>query len=209
MTDVTDPLAPVPEPTRAPAPQRPLIRPLAGLTAGNAVREALAGITLMAIAIPLNIGYAQSAACPPPPGSTRSSSRPRSTRSRSPPASSSPPPTQRRPRWSPAPLFFANATVFAQSVERAAQESGARHVVLDMEAVTDVDVTGAEAWESLLAALNRHNADLALSRVRPGIRDRLQHLRLLDGVRIFDTNREAIVALRTDTVPKGHAHGRD
>ncbi|MGN6426715.1 MAG: SulP family inorganic anion transporter [Leifsonia sp.] len=97
-----------------------------------------------------------------------------------------------------APLFFANSTSFEQAVERAAREAGARHVVLDMEAVTDVDVTGAESWEAVQASLTGRGTDLALSRVRPGIRDRLQHLGLMDGVRVFDTNREAIMALRTD-----------
>ncbi|WP_348787014.1 SulP family inorganic anion transporter [Leifsonia sp. NPDC080035] len=104
-----------------------------------------------------------------------------------------------------APLFFANSTVFEQAVERAAREAGARHVVLDMEAVTDVDVTGAESWEAVQASLSGRGTDLALSRVRPGIRDRLEHLGLLHGVRFFDTNREAIMALRTDAAgePRG------
>lgn len=34
-------------------------RPLRGLTRENFAREPLAGITLLAIAVPLNIGYAQ------------------------------------------------------------------------------------------------------------------------------------------------------
>lgn len=97
-----------------------------------------------------------------------------------------------------APLFFANSTVFEQAVKRAAGEPGVSHVVLDMEAVTDVDVTGAESWEAAQASLSAREADLSLTRVRPGIRERLQHLGLLDRVRFFDTNREAIMALRTD-----------
>ena len=39
-------------------------RPLAGLTRKNLGRELLAGVTLVAIAIPLNIGYAQIAGLP-------------------------------------------------------------------------------------------------------------------------------------------------
>lgn len=39
-------------------------RPLAGLTWRNAGRESLAGVTLLAIAVPLNIGYAQIAGLP-------------------------------------------------------------------------------------------------------------------------------------------------
>ena len=39
-------------------------KPLVGLTRGNLVRELTAGVTLLAIAIPLNIGYAQIAGLP-------------------------------------------------------------------------------------------------------------------------------------------------
>ncbi|MGH1547705.1 SulP family inorganic anion transporter [Leifsonia poae] len=97
-----------------------------------------------------------------------------------------------------APLFFANSTAFAQAVTSAVSTTGARHVVLDMEAVTDVDVTGAEAWESMRAFLSARDVGLALSRVRPGILDRLHHLGLDTDVTVFDTNRAAIAALRTD-----------
>ena len=43
-------------------------KPLAGLTRRNLVRELIAGVTLLAIAIPLNIGYAQIAGLPPTAG---------------------------------------------------------------------------------------------------------------------------------------------
>ena len=43
-------------------------KPLAGLTPKNAFREAVAGVTLLAIAVPLNIGYAQIAGLPPTAG---------------------------------------------------------------------------------------------------------------------------------------------
>ncbi len=105
-----------------------------------------------------------------------------------------------------APLFFANSTSFEKAVKRAVQDTGATHVVLDMEAVTDVDVTGAESWEAVQTFLAAHGGDLALSRVRPGIRDRLHHLELLDGVRFFDTNREAIMALQTPIAGTDHVH---
>jgi sulfate permease, SulP family len=103
-----------------------------------------------------------------------------------------------------APLFFANSTVFQQAVEGSVGATGARHLVLDMEAVTDIDVTGAESWEALRAYLDAHDADLSLTRVRPGIRDRLEHLGLGDGLRYFDTNRDALAALRTDQERSGH-----
>ena len=97
-----------------------------------------------------------------------------------------------------APLFFANSTVFGQAVASAVATTGARQVVLDMEAVTDVDVTGAEAWESMRAFLSARDVGLALSRVRPGILERLHRLGLDAELTVFETNRAAITALRTD-----------
>ena len=55
-------------------------RPLTGLTRRNVGRELMAGVTLLAIAIPLNIGYAQIAGLPPTAGCTPSSCRRSSTR---------------------------------------------------------------------------------------------------------------------------------
>src|SRR5918993_4955260 len=53
----------------APSPPGALMqKPLAGLTRQNFAREAVAGVTLLAIAIPLNIGYAQIAGLPPTAG---------------------------------------------------------------------------------------------------------------------------------------------
>jgi len=46
----------------------PTVRPLAGLSSHNLVTELVAGVTLLAIAVPLNIGYAQIAGMPPTAG---------------------------------------------------------------------------------------------------------------------------------------------
>jgi high affinity sulfate transporter 1 len=94
-----------------------------------------------------------------------------------------------------APLFFANSAAFEQAVKRAVRATSARHVVLDLEAVTDVDVTGADAFRSVRGWLADRQADLSLSRLRPGLRDRMEHLGLLDGVTVYDTNRTALAAL--------------
>jgi MFS superfamily sulfate permease-like transporter len=97
-----------------------------------------------------------------------------------------------------APLFFANGSVFADAVKRAvtaAPAASVQHVVIDMEAVTDVDVTGAEAFESLLAWLDARGITLGFSRVRPDARARLVDLGLLGDRRVYDTNRAAIAAL--------------
>lgn len=97
-----------------------------------------------------------------------------------------------------APLFFANGSVFADAVKRAvkaAPEASVHHVVVDMEAVTDVDVTGAEALEALETWLTAHDIELGFSRVRPDARARLTELGLLGDHPVFDTNRAAIAAL--------------
>jgi high affinity sulfate transporter 1 len=104
-----------------------------------------------------------------------------------------------------APLFFANGTVFDDAVKRAvtaAEGAGngpVRHLVVDMEAVTDVDVTGAESFDALLAWLEQHGVALAFSRVRPDARRRLVELGLLGDRPVYDTNRAAIQALGAPT----------
>jgi SulP family sulfate permease len=97
-----------------------------------------------------------------------------------------------------APLFFANGAVFTQAVQRAvvAAPAGTVHsLVVDMEAVTDIDVTGAEAFTALKKWLAEHDIVLAFSRVRPAARDRLATFGLLAGEQVFPTNRAAIEAL--------------
>ncbi|MGW9631826.1 SulP family inorganic anion transporter [Agromyces sp. NPDC055520] len=97
-----------------------------------------------------------------------------------------------------APLFFANGAVFEDAVKKAVKavpEGSVRHFVIDMEAVTDVDVTGAEGFTALAEWLDARGIELGFSRVRPDARARLTHLGLLGDRRIFDTNRAAIAAL--------------
>ncbi|UOQ87629.1 SulP family inorganic anion transporter [Agromyces endophyticus] len=100
-----------------------------------------------------------------------------------------------------APLFFANGAVFSDAVKRAVTSAVAagngpvRHVVVDMEAVTDIDVTGAESFEALLAWLEREHVDLSFSRMRPGARARLVELGLLGDRETYETNRAALAAL--------------
>jgi SulP family sulfate permease len=96
-----------------------------------------------------------------------------------------------------APLFFANGAVFTSAVKRAVTgaDQPVRHVVVDMEAVTDIDVTGAEAFESLEHWLRDNDVTLAFSRVRPPTRARLEELGLLSDQAFFATNREAVAAL--------------
>lgn len=102
-----------------------------------------------------------------------------------------------------APLFFANGAVFTTAVKdaiRAAAPDPVAHLVVDMEAVTDVDITGAESFASLKEWLAAQSVTLAFSRVRPNTLQRLRTLGLLSGEAVYTTNRAAITQL---SVPSG------
>jgi len=103
-----------------------------------------------------------------------------------------------------APLFFANGSVFTTAVKKAVTEASdpVHHVVIDLEAVSDVDVTGAEAFESLEAWLQSEGVTLAFSRARPETRDRMQKLGLLADQTFYATNRAAVLALAAPTAPE-------
>lgn len=83
-------------------------------------------------------------------------------------------------RWE-APLFFANAGQFRQQIRRLVKESQPDWVVLQCEAVTDVDVTAAEMLEKLDLELNDQGVHLAFAEMR----ERLQDLTLEYG--LFET----------------------
>ncbi|MGL3805749.1 SulP family inorganic anion transporter [Paeniglutamicibacter sp. R2-26] len=93
-----------------------------------------------------------------------------------------------------APLFFANAAALDAAVRRAVAESTEpiRHVVIDLRAVTDVDVTAAETIESLHAWLTGRQVELGFSRVRQPLRERLETLGLLSNARVHTSNRSAL-----------------
>jgi MFS superfamily sulfate permease-like transporter len=97
-----------------------------------------------------------------------------------------------------APLFFANGAVFSSAVKdavRAAGDGAVQHLVVDMEAVTDVDVTGAESFAALKVWLHDQSVSLAFSRVRPNTQRRLRELELLVDEPVYATNRAAILHL--------------
>lgn len=105
-----------------------------------------------------------------------------------------------------APLFFANGDVFTRAAQGAVERAGSglvRHLVVDMEAITDVDVTGAEAFHGLRAWLDDAGVGLAFSRVRAGARARLIRFGIItDDDPTFDTNRAAVAALSPPVSPR-------
>ena len=80
-------------------------------------------------------------------------------------------------RWE-APLFFANSGMFRDEIRRLARESKPDWIVLQCEAITDVDVTAAEMLEQLDREFNASGIHLAFVELR----DRLQELTLRYGL---------------------------
>ena len=83
-------------------------------------------------------------------------------------------------RWE-APLFFANSGMFRENLRELARERRPRWIVIQCEAVTDVDVTAAEKLEQLDKQLNTQGVHLAFVELR----DRLADLLLRYG--LFET----------------------
>jgi high affinity sulfate transporter 1 len=72
-------------------------------------------------------------------------------------------------RWE-APLFFANSGLFAQQVRELVRERRPAWVVLQCEAITDIDVTAADMLERLDHELNAHGVHVAFVELRTRLR---------------------------------------
>jgi len=74
-----------------------------------------------------------------------------------------------------APLFFVNANRFREGVLRAVEEAPepVSDVLVDAEAMYDIDSTGAETFLELLDELKAREITLSMARVRTEIRDEL------------------------------------
>jgi high affinity sulfate transporter 1 len=80
-------------------------------------------------------------------------------------------------RWE-APLFFANAGAFRTQIRRIAREREPSWIVLQCEAITDIDVTAADVLKLLDDELNANGIHVAFAELR----DRLQDLTLRYGL---------------------------
>jgi MFS superfamily sulfate permease-like transporter len=83
-------------------------------------------------------------------------------------------------RWE-SPLFFANAAAFRRQLRQLARDHEPSWIVLQCEAITDIDVTAAGMLEDLDRELNDRGVHLAFAEMR----HRLQDLTLRYG--LFDT----------------------
>jgi sulfate permease, SulP family len=95
------------------------------------------------------------------------------------------------------PLFFANADVVRATLRTALADPDLRWLVIDLEAVGDIDPTAAEALADGIAAARAAGTVVAFSRVRGPISDLLTRYGLAEAVgpdRIYATNRAAAAA---------------
>ena len=97
-------------------------------------------------------------------------------------------------RWE-APLFFANAGMFRQQVRELVRERTPRWVILQCEAITDIDVTAADMLEQLDLELNERGVNIAFVELRSRLKDLVYDYGLfatLDAHHFYDTIEEAL-----------------
>ncbi len=100
-------------------------------------------------------------------------------------------------RWE-APLFFANAGQFRNQVRRIVRERSPSYVVLQCEAITDIDVTAADVLKDLDEELNAAGVHLAFVELRDRLRDLIVRYELestLDQEHFFPSIDEAVRVL--------------
>jgi high affinity sulfate transporter 1 len=108
-------------------------------------------------------------------------------------------------RWE-APLFFANSSIFRQQVRRLVRVNRPRWVVLQCQAITDIDVSAAEMLERLDIELNEEGVHVAFVELRTRLRlllDRYGLLSTLDRDHFYESIEEALAAIDGDTTTAG------
>ncbi|MGZ4735526.1 MAG: SulP family inorganic anion transporter [Acidimicrobiia bacterium] len=104
-------------------------------------------------------------------------------------------------RWE-APLFFANARTFREQVRGLVKERQPRWVVLQCEAITDIDVTAADVLQQLDVELNAAGIHLAFVELRSRLQDLVGRHGLydtLDRDHFYPTLDAALAAIADDS----------
>ncbi len=97
-------------------------------------------------------------------------------------------------RWE-APLFFANAGIFSQHVRELVEERNPSWVILQCEAITDIDVTAAGMLERLDNELNGRGVHMAFVELRSRLHDLVRDYGLhktLDSEHFYASIEEAL-----------------
>ena len=103
-------------------------------------------------------------------------------------------------RWE-ASLFFANAGAFRRQIRHLVRERKPSWVVLQCEAITDIDVTAAEMLEQLDNELNQEGVHVAFVELRSRLQDltlRYGLFETLDHDHFYPTVKSAIEAIRAE-----------
>ncbi len=103
-------------------------------------------------------------------------------------------------------VFFANASAFKDAVEAAVLAAGpaeVRHVVIDCEAIGDIDVTGADAVAETKQWVIERGLSFGYCRVRPDLARVLAEFGLDEGSTIYGTTRDAIARLSAGDAAQG------
>ena len=100
-----------------------------------------------------------------------------------------------------APLYFANASLFEEEVEKLVTQATTpvKWLVLDVQAIVDIDTSGAEVLRQILSRLTDGGVTVALSRAHPELLSLLKRYDLLESIgdeHVYPTNRHAIAAFR-------------
>jgi high affinity sulfate transporter 1 len=103
-----------------------------------------------------------------------------------------------------APIFFANAELFAGRLLRAIRARGepTRWVIVAAEPITDIDTTGAEILGELLDDLDAQGVEVVFAELKGPIKDRLRSYGLFDRIgdgRFFPTLGTAIAGYLSAT----------
>jgi MFS superfamily sulfate permease-like transporter len=101
-------------------------------------------------------------------------------------------------RWE-APLFFANCSAFRSQIRHVLAERHASWVVVQCEAMTDVDVSAARMLEQLDRELNAVGIHVAFAEMRARLQELVRRYGLfetLDRDRFYPTLESAIAAVR-------------
>lgn len=102
-----------------------------------------------------------------------------------------------------APLYFANATLFEEEVNKLVKQATTpvKWFVLDAEAMIDIDTTGAEVLHQVLKRLTESGITVAMSRANQPTSAVLEHYHLMELIgenRLYPTNRHAVAAFRQE-----------
>jgi high affinity sulfate transporter 1 len=104
-------------------------------------------------------------------------------------------------RWE-APLFFANCGYFRREIRRLVRDRNPAWVVLQCEAVTDLDISAAEMLDQLDRELNAAGTHMAFVEMRSRLRELVQRYGLygtLDRSRFYPTIDAGLAAIQDET----------